>query len=91
MVGGEQTAVLPAAAALATGERQTNSPALATSYYELNLFADWEKQLKQRGMVTAREIEKAQRWDGVTYSCAGMGKQMISAYVKAHPEISGRH
>jgi hypothetical protein len=66
---------------------RTNSPALATSFYELNLFADWEKQLHQEGLTTAREIEKAQRWDGVTYSCAGMGNQMVSAYVKAHPPI----
>ena len=68
---------------------QTNSPALATSYYQLNLFADWEKQLQQRGITTAREIEQAQRWDGVTYSCAGMGHRMISDYVKAHPVKSG--
>ena len=73
---------------LATGEK-TNSLALATSYYQLNRFADWEKQLQQGGLVTAREIEKAQRWDGVTYSCAGMGYQMISEYVKAHPEKLG--
>jgi hypothetical protein len=65
---------------------RTNSPALATSYYQLNLFSDWEKQLHSRGITTAREIEKAIRWDGVTYSCAGMGNQMISDYVKAHPE-----
>jgi hypothetical protein len=69
---------------------QTNSPALATSVYQLNLFADWEKQLQQQGIATAREIEKAQRWDGVTYSCAGMGHQMISKYVQAHPEIFNR-
>jgi hypothetical protein len=68
---------------------RTNSPALAGSYYQLNLFSDWEKQLQQRGLVTAREMEKAIRWDGVTFSCAGMGHQMISDYVKAHPEKSG--
>ena len=39
--------------------------------------------------IVTREIEKAIRWDGVTYSCAGMGHQMISEYVKAHPEKSG--
>ena len=66
---------------------KTNSPALATSFYELNLFADWEKLLHQQGITTAREIEQAIRWDGVSYSCAGMGNQMISAYVKAHPPI----
>jgi hypothetical protein len=64
---------------------KTNSPALATSFYELNRFADWEKQLHQEGLTTAREMEKALRWDGV--AGPGMGNQMISAYVKAHPEI----
>ena len=66
---------------------ETNSAALASSYYQLNLFNDWEKQLHQRGLTTAREIERAIRWDGVTYSCAGMGNQMVSAYVTAHPKI----
>jgi hypothetical protein len=63
----------------------TDAPAVATSYYQLNLFDDWEKRLQQQGIVSARKIEQAQRWDGVTYSCAGMGNQMVSAYVKAHP------
>ena len=69
---------------------QDNSTALATSYYQLNLFSDWEKQLQQRGVVPAREIEKSIRWDGVTYSCAGMGNKMISDYVKVHPPILGK-
>ena len=67
------------------GAGRTKSPALATSYYELNLFHDWESSCTPAGIVSARKIEQAQRWDGVTYSCAGMGNQMISAYVKAHP------
>jgi hypothetical protein len=67
---------------------KTNSPALASSYYQLNLFSDWEKQLQQRGVVTAREIEKAIRWDGVTYSCAGMGNQMVQEYLGKHPHTN---
>ncbi|HUZ06478.1 MAG TPA: hypothetical protein VMV89_03225, partial [Candidatus Paceibacterota bacterium] len=62
-----------------------NPTALATSYYQLNLFADWEKQLKAQGITTAREIEKALRWDGVTYSCAGLGNQFVRNYLKTHP------
>jgi len=70
-------------------EKSTNDlPALASSLYQLNLFADWETQLQARGLTPARDIEKAIRWDGVTYSCAGMGYQMISDYVKVHPEIN---
>ena len=70
---------------------QTNSPAVASSYYQLNLFSDWENQLQRQKIVTARGIEKSIRWDGVTYSCAGMGNQMISDYVKAHPEIKNQN
>jgi hypothetical protein len=66
---------------------QTNAPALATDYYQLNLFVDWEQQLQQRGITPAREIEKALRWDGVTPSNAGRGNQIISAYVAAHPAL----
>jgi hypothetical protein len=71
---------------LAEGDK-TNSLALATSFYQLNLFADWEKQLHQCDITTAREIEKALRWDGVAGS--GMGNQTVSAYVRAHPEKTG--
>jgi hypothetical protein len=66
-----------------------NSLTLASSYYQLNLFSDWEKQLNLRGIATAREIERGIRWDGLSYSCAGMGNQMISDYVKAHSEKMG--
>ncbi len=64
---------------------ETNSPALATSFYQLNLFSDWERQLRQENMATARGIEKALRWDGVTPSNAGRGYQMITDYVATHP------
>jgi sugar lactone lactonase YvrE len=70
-------------------DEATNHAVLATSCYQLNLFADWEKQLKAQGITPAREIEKALRWDGVTYSCAGMGNQMVRDYLKAHPEKFG--
>ena len=60
---------------------QTNLPALATSCYELNLFGDWEKQLERQNMVTAREIEKAIRWDG---------DQFVSNYVEAHPKVKNQ-
>jgi sugar lactone lactonase YvrE len=66
---------------------RNDSMALATSYYQLNLFSNWEKQLQKQGVITTREIEKAIRWDGLTYSCAGMGNKLISEYVQAHPEI----
>jgi len=69
---------------LAQADR-ASSPALATGFYELNLFSDWETELHRQGIVTAREIEKAIRWDGVTYSCAGLGNKIVGDYLKTHP------
>jgi hypothetical protein len=57
---------------------------LATSYYQLNRFSDWEDWLQDQGVVTAREIEKALRWDGVTGYYAGLGNKMVSDYVQEH-------
>ena len=68
-------------------QKATNHPAaLASCFYQLNLFADWEKQLKVQKLIPAREIERALRWDGVTYSCAGMGNQMVREYLQKNPE-----
>ena len=50
---------------------------LGTCYYQLNGFAAWERLQKQRGLTTAREIEKALRWDGVTSSMQGKGYQAV--------------
>jgi len=69
---------------------KADSLAPATSFYQLNLFSDWESQLQQEGLTTAREIEKAIRWDGVTYSCAGMGNQFVRNYLKMHPVQSNQ-
>jgi hypothetical protein len=69
-----------------TQTNQNDSMAPASSYFQMNLFSDWENQLQQRGIVTAREIEKAIRWDGVMRVNEGMGNKIISDYVKAHPE-----
>ena len=52
------------------------STALATSYYQLNLFSDWENGLQRQGLITVREIERALRWDGVTFSYAGKGNHV---------------
>ncbi len=63
---------------------ETNAESVASCYYQLGLYAQWEERLKASGILTAREIEQAQRWDGVTPSNAGRGYQMIADYVKAH-------
>ena len=58
----------------------TMAERIATCYYELGLYAKWEETRKALGLTTTREIEKAIRWDGVTYSCAGKGYEIISRY-----------
>ena len=64
------------------------SAALTTSFYQLNLFSFWEAGLKRQGLTTTREIERALRWDGVTFSYAGKGNQIVREYLKAHPQIN---
>lgn len=58
---------------------------LATCYYRLGHFMEWEKKLKGQNVVPARDIEKALRWDGVTYSCAGKGNEIVAEYLRTHP------
>jgi hypothetical protein len=62
----------------------------AACYYELGLYAKWEEAREALGLTTTRQIEKAIRWDGVTYSCAGKGNEIISAYVATNTFKSRR-
>ena len=55
--------------------------ALAACYYQMALYPQWEETRKSLGWVTTREIEKAQRWDGVMPSCAGKGHQIVTTYL----------
>jgi hypothetical protein len=41
--------------------------------------------LKTLGIVPARAIEKSLRWDGVTYSYAGKGYEVVTNYLVTHP------
>lgn len=52
---------------------------LARCYYELGLFEQWEGCQRRIGCVPARDIEKALRWDGQTFSLSGKGREMITA------------
>ena len=52
-----------------------------TCAYHCNLFSDWERGQVARGLTPARTVEKALRWDGVSYSCQGRGQEMIEQYV----------
>ena len=59
----------------------SDSPELATCYYHMGFYAEWEHCLRQRGLMPARDIEKALRWDGRTPSLAGKGYETVSAYL----------
>ncbi len=63
----------------------TQTSPLATCYYQLGLYPQWEERLKTLGIVPARDIEKSLRWDGVTYSYAGKGYEVVTNYLAAHP------
>jgi hypothetical protein len=63
------------------GVADTMAERIAACYYEVGLYAKWEETRKGLGPTTTRDIEKAIRWDGMTYSCAGKGYEIISAYV----------
>ena len=57
------------------------------AYFSL-LFCQWEAGQAARGLTSARNVEKALRWDGKTYSCEGMGRSFVGKYVVA--EQKGR-
>lgn len=49
---------------------------LGSCYYQLCLFEPWEALQKQRGLTTAREIEKSLTWDGKSDS-SGYGRVAV--------------
>jgi len=58
---------------------------LATCLYNLGLYSRWEAALTRAGITPARQIEKALRWDGKTYSFQGKGYAVIRAYLENRP------
>ena len=48
--------------------------------YHCGLFADWERCQLARGLRTARSVEKALRWDGVTYSLCGRERRVLAEH-----------
>ena len=57
----------------------------ATCYYQLGLYEQWEAAQTLLGKTPARQIEKALRWDGKTYSYQGKGYGIVTAYLKSLP------
>lgn len=56
---------------------------LATCYYRLDLYRQWEDCLKKMGLTPARSIENALRWDHVTDSYRGREFRVIRDVVEA--------
>ncbi len=54
---------------------------LATCFYELRLYSEWERQLRQIGLRPARDIEAALRSDGKS-SYVGRGHQTVVDYLR---------
>jgi hypothetical protein len=53
----------------------------ATCCYQLGLYEEWDDGQAQIGVRSARRIEKALRWDGVTYSYQGKGYEIVTKYL----------
>ncbi len=56
---------------------------LGTVYYSLAMFGQWEEMQRRRGLTTARDIEKALRWDRKLKDETGKGRQIITEYLLA--------
>ena len=56
----------------------------ATCYYRLGLYEKWEAGQILLGKTTARQIEKALRWDGI-HDFDGKGYQVVTDYLREHP------
>ncbi len=54
---------------------------LGTCCYQMGLFTSWEDCQSHQGLKTARQIEKALRWNGI--SDAGQGYQVVTSYLAA--------
>ena len=63
--------------------------ALAGCYYQLQSHAAWEQEQQRLGLVTARQIEQALRWDGNPNSHPGEDRDLVEAYRAAHAAPAG--
>lgn len=62
-----------------------------TCYYQLGLYVKWEAGQTLVGKTSAREIEKALKWDGKTFSYQGKGYEIVTVYLncRASGEVAG--
>ncbi|MEA3367401.1 MAG: hypothetical protein U9R68_04735 [Planctomycetota bacterium] len=61
-----------------------------TCYYRLGRYAKWEAGQTLLGLTTAREIEKALRWDKM-HDFDGKGFQIVSEYLARDESGPDRH
>jgi hypothetical protein len=53
--------------------------------YQAGLYSQWETAQKSQGLRTARDIERALRWDGVTPDSNGHGFELVTKYLESNP------
>lgn len=68
-------------------ETKAISAQLATCYYSLHLFDNWEAQQRKAGLIPARDIEKTLTWDGVSRG-NGDGYNTVVKYLAAQKQES---
>jgi hypothetical protein len=77
-----------AAPPLVAGYQEAATPAappdarLATCCYQLRLFTQWEELQHAGGLLPARDIEHAIRWDGFSASNSGYGFRNVVYYMR---------
>jgi hypothetical protein len=57
------------------------SEIVATCFYELGLYGEWENEQQKLGVMSARHVERSLRWDGVTPAYSGRGYCTITKYL----------
>lgn len=73
---------------LAEIESQERFARLATCYYHVGYYEEWEASQELAGLKSARRIEKSLRWDG-TGDDNGNGYAVVSAYLNAQSKEVG--
>lgn len=60
---------------------------LASCYYGVGQYPQWEDCLHRAGLTPARDIEHALKWDG-SYDLRGQGDRIVANYLTQHPELN---